>query len=41
MYHNYGRGPAKFKCEIVKCADEKGNHKGAAIFGVEENGIQV
>jgi hypothetical protein len=29
---------AKFKCEVIRCA-EKGNRKAAAIFGVDESNI--
>jgi len=28
---------AKFKREVIRCAEEKGNHKAAAIFGVHES----
>jgi hypothetical protein len=27
---------AKFKREVIQCAEENGNHKAAAIFGVDE-----
>jgi hypothetical protein len=27
---------AKFKREVIRCAEEKGNRKAAAIFGVDE-----
>jgi transposase-like protein len=27
---------AKFKREIIRCTEEKGNRKAAAIFGVNE-----
>jgi hypothetical protein len=27
---------AKYKCEVIRCAEEKGNRKAAAIFGVNE-----
>jgi hypothetical protein len=30
---------AKFKREVIQCAEEKGNHKANAIFGVDENNI--
>jgi hypothetical protein len=30
---------AKFKCEVVHCTEEKGNHKAAAIFRVNESNI--
>jgi transposase-like protein len=28
---------AEFKCEVIQCAEEKGNCKAAAIFGVDES----
>jgi hypothetical protein len=28
---------AKFKREVIQCAEEKGNRKAAAIFGVDES----
>jgi hypothetical protein len=28
---------AKFKHEVIRCAEEKGNHKAAAIFGFDES----
>jgi hypothetical protein len=28
---------AKFKHEVIQCAEEKGNRKAAAIFGVDES----
>jgi hypothetical protein len=31
----------KFKREVVWCAQEKGNHKPAAIFGVDKRNIQL
>jgi hypothetical protein len=31
---------AKFKCEVIRCA-ENGNHKAAAIFGVDESNVQL
>jgi hypothetical protein len=30
---------AKFKREIIRCAEKKGNHKAAAIFGVDESNV--
>jgi hypothetical protein len=27
----------KFKCEVVWCAEERGNHKTVAILGVDES----
>jgi len=27
---------AKFKREVIQCAEDKGNRKAAAIFGVDE-----
>jgi hypothetical protein len=30
---------AKFKCEVIRCAEEKGNCKASAIFGVDESNI--
>jgi hypothetical protein len=27
----------KFKREIIQCAEEKGNYKAAAVFGVDES----
>jgi transposase-like protein len=32
---------AKFKREVIRCAEEKGNHKAAAIFGVDESYVQL
>jgi hypothetical protein len=32
---------AKFKREVIRCAEEKGNHKATAIFGVNENNVQL
>jgi hypothetical protein len=29
----------KFKCEVIRCAEEKGNHKAAAIFGDDESNV--
>jgi transposase-like protein len=31
----------KFKREVIRCAGEKGNHKAAAIFGVDESNVQL
>jgi transposase-like protein len=31
----------KFKREVIRCAEEKGNHKAAAIFGVNESNIRL
>jgi hypothetical protein len=28
---------AKFKREVILCTEEKGNHKAAAVFGVDES----
>jgi hypothetical protein len=30
---------AKFKLEVIRSAEEKGNHKATAIFGVNESNI--
>jgi hypothetical protein len=30
---------AKFKREVIRCAEEKGNRKVAAIFGVDESNV--
>jgi hypothetical protein len=30
---------AKFKREVIWCAQEKGNHKAAANFGVDESNV--
>jgi transposase-like protein len=30
---------AKFKREVIRCAEEKGNRKAAAIFGVNESNV--
>jgi hypothetical protein len=30
---------AKFKCEVIWCAEEKGNCKATAVFGVDETNI--
>jgi transposase-like protein len=32
---------AKFKREVIRCAEEKGNCKAAAIFGVDESNVRV
>jgi len=32
---------AKFKCEGIGCAEDKGNRKAAAIFGVDENNVPL
>jgi hypothetical protein len=32
---------AKFRHEVVQCAQQKGNHKPAAIFGVYESNVRV
>ena len=32
---------AKFKREVIRCAEENGNHKAAAIFGVDESNVQL
>jgi hypothetical protein len=32
---------AKFKREVIRCAEGKGNRKAAAIFGVDESNIQL
>jgi transposase-like protein len=32
---------AKFKHEVTQCAEEKGNCKAAAIFGVDESNVQL
>jgi len=32
---------AKFKREIIRCADNKGNRKAATIFGVDENNVRL
>jgi transposase-like protein len=32
---------AKFKCEVIQCAEEKGNCKAAAIFGVDESNVRL
>jgi hypothetical protein len=30
---------AKFKSEVIRCVEEKGNRKAAAIFGVNESNV--
>jgi hypothetical protein len=32
---------AKFKCEVIRCAEQKGNRKAAAVFGVDESNIRL
>jgi hypothetical protein len=32
---------AKFKCEVIWCAEEKGNRKAAATFGVDESNVRL
>jgi len=32
---------AKFKCEVIRCTEDKGNGKAAAIFGVDESNVQL
>jgi len=32
---------AKFKCKVIRCAEEKGNRKAAAIFGVDESNVRL
>jgi len=32
---------AKFKREVIRCTEDKGNRKVAAIFGVDESSIQL
>jgi len=32
---------AKFKREVIRCAEDKGNCKAAAIFGVDESNVQL
>jgi transposase-like protein len=31
----------KFKREVIRCAEQKGKRKAAAIFGVDESNIQL
>jgi hypothetical protein len=30
---------AKFKHEVIQCAEKKGKHKGPAVFGVDESSV--
>lgn len=32
---------AKFKREVIRCAEENGNRKAAAIFGVDESNVRL
>jgi transposase-like protein len=32
---------AKFKREVIRCAEENGNGKAAAIFGVDESNVRL
>jgi hypothetical protein len=32
---------AKLKREVIRCAEEKGNRKDAAIFGVDESNVRL
>jgi transposase-like protein len=32
---------AKFKHEVIRCAEEKENRKAAAIFGVKESNVRL
>jgi len=32
---------AKSKCEVIRCAEEKGNRKAAAIFETDESNVQL
>ena len=32
---------AKFKREVIWCAEDKGNRKAAAIFGVDESNVPL
>jgi hypothetical protein len=32
---------AKFNCEVIWCAQEKGNLKVAAVFGVDESNVHL
>jgi hypothetical protein len=32
---------AKLKHEVIRCTEEKGNRKGAVIFGVDESNIRM
>jgi len=31
----------KFKREVIRCAEDKGNRKAAAIFGVDESNVRL
>jgi hypothetical protein len=31
----------KFKREVIRCAEDKGNRKAAAILGVDESNVQL
>jgi hypothetical protein len=50
LYPSYGRGTpeivrlsytAKLKREVIRCAEDKGNRKAAANFGVDESNIRL
>jgi hypothetical protein len=32
---------AKFRCDVIRCAEEMGNRKAAAIFGVDESNVRL
>jgi len=32
---------AKFKHEVIRCAEDKGNCKAAAVFGVDESNVRL
>jgi hypothetical protein len=32
---------AKFKHKVIQCAEEKGNRKATAIFGVDESNVRL
>jgi len=32
---------AKFKREVIRCAEDKGNRKATAIFGVDESNVRL
>jgi len=32
---------AKFKREVIRCAEDKGNCKATAIFGVDESNVRL
>jgi len=32
---------AKFKREVIRCTEDKGNRKAAAIFGVDESNVRL